>query len=109
MIDSGDSTSSETLKSCSFEMTLFRLSVEALVRHPERLTLEDMHMLPDYITVQLFEGFLAAGKLNPRLLVLFERIGCLEIEERIELLGISSWIPPLVEGHHSCTMRRRYM
>jgi hypothetical protein len=66
-------------------------------------------MLPDYITVQLFEGFLAAGKLNPRLLVLFERIGCLEIEERIELLGISSWIPPLVEGHHSCTMRRRYM
>lgn len=108
MIRSSCSNSSATLRESSFDMTLLRLSVETLVRHPERLTLEDMHMLPDYIAVKLFEGLLAAGKLNPRLLILFERIGCLEIEERIEMLGISSWIPPLIKGHHSCTMKRRY-
>jgi len=89
--------------------TLFRLSIDAIVRQPERLTLEDMLMLPDTIIVQLFEGFLAAGKLNPRLLILFENNNCSEVMERIKMLGIDSWIPPVVDGHHSCTVKRRYM
>ena len=90
------------------EITLFRLSIDVVVRHPERLTVENVHALPESITIQLFESLLTAGKMNPRLLVLFERIDCLEIEERIQMLGISSWIPPMVEGHHSCTLQRRY-
>lgn len=90
------------------EATLFKLSIDVLVRNPGRLTAENMHILPDSITIQLFEGLLAAGKLNPRLLVLFERVDCLEVEERIQMLGISDWIPPLVEGYGSCTLRKRF-
>lgn len=88
-------------------VTLFKLCIDVLVRYPERLTVEKMYFLPESVSVQLFESLLAAGKLNPRLLTLFERVECFEVLNRIEMLGIDTWLPPLVKGEESCTINRR--
>lgn len=78
--------------------TLFQLSIDALVQHPHKLTSEDVSSLPESIATQLFEGLFAAGKMNPRLLAIFERTEYDDVLERIQVLGLNrGWVPPLIQ------------
>ncbi|KAI8104440.1 hypothetical protein M9434_002995 [Picochlorum sp. BPE23] len=80
--------------------TLFQLSIDTLVQHPYILTSQDVSSLPESIATQLLEGLFAAGKLNPRLLAMFQRTEYDDVLERIEVLGLNrGWVPPLIQEH----------
>ena len=77
--------------------SLFNLSICALVKHPEYLSQDQCQLLPETIAIRVFEGLFLAGKLNPRLLRLFQREEWDDLSLRIENLGLDSWTPPTLK------------
>ena len=76
--------------------TLCEVCLESLVQNSVELNAAMLSMLPDPLSLALFERIIASGKLTPRLLQAFEDIENQAIVERVRDLGLSKWTPPLI-------------
>lgn len=75
---------------------LFDCSMRSIVSDPNK-ALSSMRDLPEWVVLDVFDALFKHGKLNYRLARMFAASGWESITERMEILGLELWTPPLVK------------
>eukprot|EP00887_Chlorella_sp_A99_P007501 scaffold2.g7501.t1 len=82
-------------ESCGAVESLLSAASRALVQNIDRV--ESLEGIPQEVVCSLFEAVIAQGRLTPQVLALFQRTEHELLVARVKELGVSSWMPPLVE------------
>jgi len=75
---------------------LFDCSMKSIVHDPNK-ALSSMRELPEWVVLEVFDALFKHGKLNYRLAKMFAASGWDSVDERMEVLGLDLWTPPLMK------------